>query len=355
MYGEESPLQRLDRILRWSFPVGHLFGTEIRVFGTLGFVLLYSIYQVSKFESLFGVASLVAIASVVALYVVVLVHEFGHAFAGRRYRIFTPRITLSAFGGLAHLDSAAPHPRAEMFIAAAGPATHLLWLAVLWPLSLWLGEWHPDSGLWALYGRWFVLNLRSLNLYVMLFNLLPCYPMDGGRIFRALLATRMHPNRATLWAGRVGILGAAAFFAWGMVLSGFGGTLLMCIAISNFLACRGALFSARVSEGPYGAPRDAWAMDPEAWRRGGDPDPEDRPRRLRTGFFARLRSRRAAKKRDRALAAEPLPDFLPRRDPDDAQELDRLLARVSEVGISGLSEAERRSLLRLSEPHRGPR
>jgi Zn-dependent protease len=337
MTPHESPLAPLLRFLLSSFRVGRFFGTEVRVYGA-ALLLVYLVLL--TLQGLRGLAFwdqlLWVTLGILALYVTVWIHEMGHALAARRYHIKTPLITLSPLGGLAHMQGATPSPRADIFIAAAGPATHLLALAVLYPLSkLVAGD--PLSLTFRLEVAPFVIDrLFQLNLSLMLFNLLPLYPLDGGRIFRSLLALRIHPNRATLITARIGMVGAVAlglFGLFGRSLLGadgaFGG-ILVAIAITNFMACRQAVLEARHSDGPYGEAREPWEEDPDAWKSGGPTEEVPRRPRIRT-------SRRDT-----------------REAPAEA-ELDRLLDRVREVGVAGLTEAERAALLRASEARRGVR
>jgi stage IV sporulation protein FB len=249
------------------------------------------------------------------LYVVVWLHEMGHVLAARRWHIHTPVITLSPLGGLAHLDSAAPSPRAEIQISLAGPFTHALLLAPAYALTR-LVPMEPIAG------RLLAEHFWSLNVGLALFNLLPFYPLDGGRVLRGLLALRMHPNRATIWAARVGIAGAVAMLIYGLAfVGGLGGGMLMMVAISGILACVQAMRAARWAEGPYGEARQPWEEDPDAWKHG-------------------------ARREEREPPPPPPPE------PAAAAELDRLLDRVREVGLAGLTERERTALKRASEARR---
>lgn len=318
--------------VRWleaSWRVGALFGVEVRVHWTTILVPLvaWSWFAKSGLEG-GGLLALVLIHTV-GLYLVIWAHEMGHIAMGRRHGIQTSLITLSPLGGLAHLQAPAPSPKAEILVSAAGPATHLAWLAVLWPLSL---VWTPES-----IPAWYALHHGlGLNRWLLLFNLLPFFPMDGGRVLRSLLALRWHPNLATLRAAQVGTAGAVLFILFGIWRPGIEGGFLIAIGISNLLACRREIAAARTGEGPYGEARQPWESDPEAWKRGFSAD----------GAEDRVESRKAEKLRLRQvleaqMAAEEKARF--------QAELDRLLLRVSEVGIAGLTPDERRALDRASE------
>lgn len=343
----ESPLAPLIRVLDWSFRLGRFFGTEVRVYGVWLILLLFMLLPLHAGSLLpLGELLLVLVLGLLLLYATVWIHEMGHVVAARRYHIRTPLITLSPLGGLAHLQGAAPSPRADIFIALCGPLTHLIALAVVYPLALLVdGEpfyWVVGAGSGGgvvpvehvAFVPWTLDRLCDLNLTLLLFNLLPIWPLDGGRVLRSLMALRMHPNRATLIAARIGMVGAVALAvyalvgsasntAYGRVAHGF----LFALAITNFLACRQAVREARHSDGPYGEPREPWEEDPDAWKHGTTWD-EPAPR-------TRSKGRRH-----------------PEREAPGQDELDRLLDRVKEVGLAGLSEAERAALLRASEARR---
>src|SRR5690606_32970410 len=127
------------------------------------------------------------------LFVVIWTHEMCHILAGWRYRIRTDLITLSPLGGVAHMNSPASTPRGELLVSLAGPAVHLAWLGVLWPLSLLLPESSLGDGAAraALFVLWYLV---TVNQVLLVFNLVPFFPLDGGRCLRALLAMRVHPN-----------------------------------------------------------------------------------------------------------------------------------------------------------------
>jgi Zn-dependent protease len=340
VYRDDGFLHRLNRVLSWSFPVGRWLGSEIRIYGMYAIVPLIAAAELWGIPGISGAEALAYGAQWgVLLGLVVLTHELGHAWMARRYHIPTPRITLSPLGGLAHLQSAAPSPGADVRISLAGPAVHLLWLAVAWPLSKVLPPvvWRPSGFAFVEPVSGSVDLLVYVNVALALFNLLPFFPMDGGRVFRSLLAYRMHPNRASLWAAWVGMAGAIAFVVVGFARGRYEGGILIAIGVTNFLMCQRERLGALYGEGPYGIPREPWESDPDAWRRGASDVLDSRP-----GFWRRLKAKWSRSER-------PVGRF--ETAPDDA-ELDRLLAKVGEVGITGLSRSERAALQRASEARR---
>lgn len=322
-YGDPEPYNPLAVLMK-SFRIGRPFGIELRVYVTAILVAGVAVAEVSKWAG-FEWGLVIGLLSSLLLYLTVFTHELGHALAARRYGIRTPVITLSAFGGLAHLSSGATHPGAEVKIALAGPATHLVWLAIAWPLAQVVGPVTLGTNRIPLD---VFRHVVQLNLGLLLFNLLPAFPMDGGRALRGALALRMHPNRATLIACRIGIVFAIGIAAYGTRQTGFWSGVLIVIAINNVLACVREMAAARHTDGPY-QPVDPWSSDGEEWKRGVSPE-------------------RHAEIASEVLGAPPLPRRIAVRSAEDDAELDRLLDRVREVGIARLSGAERERLAALS-------
>lgn len=167
-----------------------------------------------------GTAGLVwALSMTIALFGCVLLHELGHALAARRYGVKTRDIILLPVGGVARLERMPRDPTQEIVIALAGPAVNLVIAAVLLPI-VWLTSGLGGVGLVAI-GSGFLLTLMNINLVLLAFNLLPAFPMDGGRVLRALLAYRMDYLRSTQVAATVGKVMAVAFIAYGVFTGQF--------------------------------------------------------------------------------------------------------------------------------------
>ena len=153
-----------------------------------------------------------------------MLHEYGHALTARRFGIGTRSITLLPIGGLALLESMPKDPRQEIVVALAGPAVNLAIAAILY-LVLQAGA--RPGALFALdAGRRAAAQLFAANLLLAAFNLLPAFPMDGGRVLRALLAMRMERVRATRIAARVGQALAVGLALLGLI----GNPMLILIA-----------------------------------------------------------------------------------------------------------------------------
>lgn len=143
-----------------------------------------------------------------ALFTSVILHEFGHALAARNYGISTAHITLYPFGGIAAIRGLPQDPRQEAVIALAGPAVNgLLFLAF--------------GGLWLALGGWWLAMIAALNLIMGVFNLIPAFPMDGGRVFRAALTPWLGWQRASGVAIVVGRVFAAGFIVAALVFGQF--------------------------------------------------------------------------------------------------------------------------------------
>ncbi|EEX15713.1 srebp protease/cbs domain protein [Citreicella sp. SE45] len=216
--------------MSWSFSIGRLFGSELRVHAT--FFLLLAWIGVAAWSSGGPQAALQNLAFVLALFACVVAHEFGHALTARRYGIQTPDITLLPIGGLARLERMPEKPAQEIVVALAGPAVNI----VIWAVLMLAGAGTSIdalAGLGTSVPGSFLGQLAAVNLFLALFNLLPAFPMDGGRVLRALLATRMDRVHATRAAATAGQVMAFLFAFWGLASGNF---MLLLIALFVYFA-----------------------------------------------------------------------------------------------------------------------
>jgi stage IV sporulation protein FB len=215
--------------MAWSFPIGRLFGSEIRMHVT--FLLLLAWIAISHYQQGGTPAAVQGVLFILALFACVIAHEFGHALAARRYGIRTPDITLLPIGGLARLERMPEKPGQEIVVALAGPAVNVVIAVVLIAI---LNARFDMEALQRLDnpGLDFMARLASVNVFLVLFNLIPAFPMDGGRVLRALLALRFSRRQATNIAARIGQALAFVFGFLGLM----GSPILVFIAIFVFLA-----------------------------------------------------------------------------------------------------------------------
>ena len=151
---------------------------------------------------------------VVAVMACVIMHEYGHALTARRYGIPTHDILILPIGGLARLEYLPEDPNAELVISIAGPLVNVilsLGLVGLFFIVPGTDIGHSLGADLAFTFPEFVLTLAILNIFLFLFNLIPAFPMDGGRILRSILSKRMGRKRATFWATRIAQLIAVGF------------------------------------------------------------------------------------------------------------------------------------------------
>jgi Zn-dependent protease/predicted transcriptional regulator len=186
----------------WSFRIGKLLGIDVYVHFT--FILLLGFIGISQWIKTGDMAAtLTGLAFIAALFACVVLHEFGHCLTARRYGIVTHDITLLPIGGLARLERMPERPLQELWVALAGPAVNVLIAALIIAGLAATSSFVPTvpSGI---TGDSFLQQLAAVNLVLALFNLLPAFPMDGGRVLRALLATRLDYVKATGIAARIG-------------------------------------------------------------------------------------------------------------------------------------------------------
>lgn len=229
--------------MSWSWSLGRLFGIDTRVHASFVLVLLWALF--SSYAA-GPVAIVVGLGFLLAVFASVIAHEFGHALTARAFGISTRQILLLPIGGVAQIDAGHMPPREELLVALAGPVVSFLLAGTFFTLGAVLGDISPAS---------FVGALAWANLGLAAFNLVPAFPMDGGRVFRAILSSRIGPLRATEIAAHVGKAAAIAFGAYALFS---GRTMLMLVAVFLYFAAdqEAALAARRFAPGPQG-PR-AW-------------------------------------------------------------------------------------------------
>ncbi len=201
--------------MRSSLRIATVFGIEVRIHVTFLLFLAWiwiSYYQVAGFSG-----AVQGVLFILALFTCVLLHEFGHAFAAREFGIKTPDITLLPIGGVARLSRIPEKPWQELIVALAGPLVNVVIAAgllfVIHGTTELLQIDRLENPRIELLGK-----LASINVMLVIFNMIPAFPMDGGRVLRALLAMTMPYTRATQIAAWIG-QGLALVFGFLGILS----------------------------------------------------------------------------------------------------------------------------------------
>jgi Zn-dependent protease/CBS domain-containing protein len=188
--------------MKWSTRIGTFAGIDVYVHTT--FLMLIAWVAFAHWQQGRSVAAVVAgVAFTLALFLCVVLHEYGHALTARRFGIRTRDITLLPIGGVAQLERMPDDPRQELWVALAGPAVNVVIAIVLGIALAITGGFTPVDDLEVASGS-FLERLMAVNVILVLFNMLPAFPMDGGRVLRAVLALRMDYSRATQLAANVG-------------------------------------------------------------------------------------------------------------------------------------------------------
>ena len=195
--------------MKWSIRIGRFSGIDVYMHFTflllLGWVALVHWRQGQSISAAAG-----GVVFILTVFLCVVLHEFGHALTARRYGIKTRDIILLPIGGVARLERLPTQPLQELWVALAGPAVNIVIAAGLF---IWLtisASFEPIQRLTLTTGP-FLERIMAVNLFLVVFNMIPAFPMDGGRVLRALLATRQEYSRATQIAANIG-QGIAVFF-----------------------------------------------------------------------------------------------------------------------------------------------
>ncbi len=230
-------------VLRGSIKLGSLLGVPVYLHWTFLILIAWLVGAAALAGGPEAMAAgLRTGAFVLAVFGCIVLHEMGHALAARRYGIQTRDITLLPIGGVASLERMPEKPGQELVVALAGPAVNVVIAALLLPLVLLTAG--PDAfrvaggdsdgaggGAAALHRMNFLAMLGATNLLLVVFNMIPALPMDGGRVLRALLAMALDRPKATAIAATVGQVVAAGFVIFGLFS---GQVLLMLIGVFVF-------------------------------------------------------------------------------------------------------------------------
>lgn len=214
-----------------SLSIGKIAGIQIFIHWTFPLIILWIIF--SNARSGLNVEQITwSVLFVLTLFVCVTLHELGHALAAKRFHIKTKDIILLPIGGVARLENMPEKPMQELIVALAGPAVNVVIFLILY-IALQIASIPFDfTAITNITAGNFLFNLAILNVWLAVFNLIPAFPMDGGRVLRALLAMKLNRTLATQIAGKIGQVIAAGF----VILGFFGNPFLIFIGIFIFLA-----------------------------------------------------------------------------------------------------------------------
>src|SRR6187399_162229 len=195
--------------MKGSFHIATFSGIPVKIHWSFGLLLLYIAFDTTQTTGFKWLAILISIGFVLSVFVCVILHEFGHALMARKFGVRTHDILMTPIGGIARLERMPEGRGQEFWVAIAGPVVNFLIVGVIWlgfivferevlpifSLSFWNFEEQATS--------YFKIILLA-NGYLGTFNLLPAFPMDGGRILRSLLSLRMDRSKATQIAAYAG-------------------------------------------------------------------------------------------------------------------------------------------------------
>ena len=227
--------------MKWSWNLARVRGTDVNIHVT--FVALLAWIALDGLASGGLASAFGSVTFIILLFGCVLLHEFGHVTAARVFGIRTPDITLYPIGGVARLERMPEKPVQELIVALAGPAVNVV---IAGGLFLLLGAGVGLGGIKSLGdpGTALLARLAAVNIFLVVFNLIPAFPMDGGRVLRAVLALRMGFLPATRNAARVGRALAIVFGIYGL----FSSPMLVFIAVFVYLAAGKELAAVELRE-----------------------------------------------------------------------------------------------------------
>ncbi len=247
--------------MKWSIPIGRIWGIRLGIHVTFFLLIAWVAWlgwTVGGWDT-----SLWAVAMICLLFVCVILHELGHSVAAMKYGIEVHSITLLPIGGVAGMKSMPEEPRKELVIAVAGPLVNVLILALLIPLRG-FPSW-VDMPIVPQTMPEMVDTMIRANMILIVFNMIPAFPMDGGRVLRAALAMIFSYPTATAWAAGMGRFVAVLFFMLGVYVTQ---PFLILIGVFVFLGAAAEARMVRIKDALKNVPvsllmrRDVEALSP---------------------------------------------------------------------------------------------
>lgn len=208
--------------MKWSLNLGKIAGIRLSVHWTFVILIAWIFFGYYRAEGSMPQA-LMGVLLILVLFACVILHELGHALTARRYGIATKSITMLPIGGLAQMERMPEDPKQELYVAAAGPAVNVVIATILFFYLKLSGNWpdfaniHVEEMGSEGFGFWF--NLFAANVMLVVFNLIPAFPMDGGRILRAILSFNQSRSKATQIAASIGQFLAIIFVFIGFFIN----------------------------------------------------------------------------------------------------------------------------------------
>ena len=225
--------------MKANLNLGRISGIKIKIHWTFFFLIAWIVFEELK-QGGNTKTVLFNVAFILAVFLCVVLHELGHALMAKRFGIKTEKITLLPIGGMASLEKLPESPKQELLVVIAGPLVNVVIAVLLYYIVPVQGYMHLNfttafETLMSFTLQNFLFFLFIVNVALVVFNMIPAFPMDGGRILRALLAIRIGRARATEIAARLGLMIAALFFLVGLLYNPF----LIFIALFIFLGAFG--------------------------------------------------------------------------------------------------------------------
>ena len=188
--------------MKWSIRVGRLAGIDLYMHVTFLLLVGWVAFMYWRQGQSIG-SAVIGVIFILTVFLCVILHELGHALTARRYGIKTRDIILLPIGGVARLERLPTQPLQELWVALAGPAVNIVIAAGLFVFLKLTASFEPLQTMTLTTGP-FLERIMAVNIFLVAFNMIPAFPMDGGRVLRALLATRTEYSRATQIAASIG-------------------------------------------------------------------------------------------------------------------------------------------------------
>ena len=219
--------------MKYSLNLGRPFGIKVAIHWTflllIAWVVIVALQQGSNFQQV-----IMSVIFILALFVCVTLHEFGHSLAARRYGIETKSITLLPIGGMANIKGMPEKPKEEIIVTLSGLVVNVVIAGIIWGIIATTGGMSMDTKFEKITAENFFVLLMVTNLFIVAFNLIPAFPMDGGRSLRAALSLKMNRRKATRAASVTGQFFGVVFTIGGLFVNPF----LVIIGIFVFLGAR---------------------------------------------------------------------------------------------------------------------